>query len=188
MKSRTWIAGASVVLMSMLLPGMVMAQSPPQTRNGWLVGFGLGAGSAGVSGGGSRETGGAVSLRLGYAFQPQFSLELDSNGWSKSQDGATLTFTVTGAALNYYPGAQGFVLRAGIGSGSGKLSASSGNTNVSATESGLGILVGAGYEFRVRRTFAIGPQLDYGWISLDGGKLNYVNGCLGFNWYFIPKS
>jgi hypothetical protein len=184
MKAASGIA-AVVLILAVLTPGQ--AGAFPQTRDGWLVGFGIGGGSAGVSGDDNREGGTAGSFRVGYAFQPEVSLELNSTGWSKSESGTTVTFTVTGVALNYYPGAQGFVLRGGAGLGSASATEKSGSTTFSASESGLGVLLGAGYEFRVRRTFAIGPQIDFGYLNLEDGSVNYVNGCLGLHWYFIPK-
>jgi hypothetical protein len=161
----------------------------PNTRNGWLVGFGIGGGSAGIEASGAssdREAGIAGSFRAGYVIKPQFSLELDSNGWSKEVDGTTVTFSVTSAAVNYYPGNSGLLLRGGVGVGSGKASIQSGSTTVSSTETGFGFLVGAGYELRVMRTFAITPQVEYGWLTTDPFDANYVNGGLGFTWYFLP--
>jgi hypothetical protein len=180
------------VLLSIMiaLPALAAADPHPQTREGWLVGFGVGGGSAAISADGSssdRQGGAAASFRVGYAFQPELSAELNSNGWSKEDAGLTTTFTVTTAAINYYPGAQGVVLRGGVGFGSTSISAKSGGTTVTASESGLGLLVGAAYEFRLGRTFALGPQVEYSYMTLSDFNANYVNLCLGFNWYFIPK-
>jgi len=185
------ISFATLVLLSaVLLPALAAAETHPQTREGWLIGFGVGGGSAGISADGAssdREGGFAASFRAGYAFQPQLSVELDSNGWSKEQDGTTTTFSVGTAAINYYPGAQGIVLRGGVGFGSADVSTQVGSVTLSGSESGFGFLLGAGYEFRVRRTFAIGPQVDFGWMTLDAFDANYVNVGIGFNWYFIPR-
>ncbi len=187
MKSRV-LAAVLTTLLCAVLACPVLAESFPQTRDGWQVGFGVGGGSAGGSGGGSREGGGAGTFHVGYAFQPQVALELNSNAWTKSQDGATVTLSVTTASLSYYPaGAQGLVLRAGAGFGDESVSASSGNLTFSASQTGFGATAGVGYEFRVKRTFAIGPQVDFGWISINGGSDNYINGALGFHWYFIPQ-
>jgi hypothetical protein len=179
------------VLVALLLPSIALAAGPyPQTREGWLVGFGVGGGSAGLTAdnvSSDREGGAAGSFRVGYAFQPQLSLELNTNGWTKEQDGVTVSFSVIAAALNFYPGAQGLVLRGGLGGGSGTAQVQVGSLVVKETKSGFGITAGAGYEFRVTRTFAVGPQVDFGWTSLDTFDANYINGCLGFNWYFIPN-
>jgi len=135
----------------------------------------------------NREGGFAGSLRAGYAFTPEISLELNSNAWVKEQNGTTVTFSVSAVALNYYPGASGLVLRGGVGVGSVDLSSSFGNTTYSSSESGLGLTVGAAYEFRVTRRFAIGPQIDFGWTDQTDYNTNHINGGLGFTWYFIPR-
>ena len=166
------------------------AGSYEQIRHGWLVGFGFGGGSAGVSIPGEstdRESGFAGSLRAGYAFTPEISLELNSNAWLKEQNGTTLTFSVAAAALNYYPGASGFVLRGGVGVGTVDVETTFGSTTVTTSESGLGLTVGAAYEFRVTRRFAIGPQVDFGWTDQQDLNTNHINGGLGFTWYFIPR-
>jgi hypothetical protein len=62
-----------------------------------------------------------------------------------------------------------------------------GNTTVSTDESGLAFTVGGQYEFRVTRRFALGPQIDFSWMTLDSFDANYINGGVSLNWYFIPK-
>jgi hypothetical protein len=178
----------AVALTAITIAGPVRAESFPQTREGWLVGFGVGGGTAGVSGGTNREGGIAGSFRVGYAFNPQVSAGLSSSAWSKSESGVTLTFSVGGPTVEFYPvGAPGLVLRAGAGFGSVSASASSSGGTFTASESGFGALAGVGYEFRVLRTFAISPQVDFGYLTIKGDSANYVNFGLGFNWYFIPK-
>jgi hypothetical protein len=181
----------SVILLAMSLPSLAAAAGPyPQTRQGWLVGFGVGGGSAAISVGSAtsdREAGGAGTFRVGYAFQPQLSLELDANTWTKTENSVTLSFSVATAAINYYPGASGLVLRGGIGSGSADATILVGSHSFKGSESGLGLTFGAAYEFRVTRTFAIGPQLDYSLAKFSDFDSNHMIGSLGFNWYFIPK-
>ncbi len=189
--SRRACAVVSVILLAMSVPSLAAAAGPyPQTRQGWLVGFGVGGGSAAISVDGTssdREAGGAGSFRVGYAFQPELSLELNANTWTKTENSVTLSFSVATAAINYYPGASGLVLRGGIGAGSADATIQVGRTRISGNESGLGLTFGAAYEFRVTRTFAIGPQVDYSLAKFSDFDSNHVIGGLGFNWYFIPK-
>jgi len=190
MKAKSGFISIALVVAA-CVPSLCAAQGPyPSTRQGWLVGFGVGGGAAAVTANGNssdREGGVAGSFRAGYAFQPQLSLELNSNGWSKEENGATLTFSVATAAVNYYPAQTGLVLRGGIGFGSADATVRVNNVTITGTESGFGFTVGAGYEFRVTRTFALGPQVDFGWMTLDSFDANYVNLGLAFNWYFIPR-
>src|SRR5580765_6939505 len=87
----------------------------PHARDGWLIGFGFGGGSAGLTvdgvSGGSREGGGTGSFHLGYAFNPEMALEFYSGAWTKSENGGTVSFSTGTAALTYFPGGQGLLLR-----------------------------------------------------------------------------
>lgn len=189
MKSRAVVL-FTIVFVCASLARTAHAETYPQTREGWLVGFGIGGGTAGVSGSSTREGGTAGSFRVGYAFQPELSIELNSTAWTKSESGTTLTFSVAGPAVAFCPlGSQGLglVLKAGAGLGTVSASSSSGSSTFTASESGFGVLAGAAYEFRLRRTFAIGPQVDFNYLSINGESANYVDFGLGFNWYFIPK-
>ena len=48
---------------------------------------------------------------------------------------------------------------------------------------------GIGYEFRVKRTFALGPTVNYSYISTDSFKADWVDGQLAFTWYFgVPQT
>lgn len=184
------MTGAAALVITMLSSTLAGAETYPQTREGWLVGFGVGGGSAGLSANGessNREGGFAGSFRVGYAFQPQVSLELDSNGWSREEGGTTTTFSVGTVALNYYPGGQAFVLRGGVGFGSADVSTQVGSKTLTGSESGFGLTLGAAYEFRIMRTLALSPQVDFGWMTLSEFDANYINGGLGLTWYFIPK-
>ena len=191
MKARMITAGIALLLAASS-PALCAAQGAhPHARQGWLVGLGLGGGSVGFSANGStsdRTGGGAGNLRVGYAFQPQLSLDLSSIAWTKSENGATLTVDVVTAELGYYPQAlPGLVLRGGVGSGTGDLTLSFGNTSISSTTSGFGFNLGTGYEFRVARTFAIGPSVDFGWTSLSDVDANFINFGIAGTWYFIPR-
>ncbi len=191
MKRWTYVLGV-VLVAATLLPSLVSAAGPyPQTRQGWLVGLGLGGGSAGLTADGEssdRTGGGAGSFRVGYAFQPQLSVDLNSSAWSKSENSTTLTFDVAAIGLSYYPAAvPGLLVHGGIGSGTESGTVVVGNTKFSESQSGLGFSVGAGWEFRLARTFAVGPEVNYGWMSLDSFDANYINGGIAATWYFVPK-
>lgn len=186
-----WIVGCGCALvLASTAAGSAAAGTHPHVRQGWLVGFGIGGGSAGVDVPGvdsDREGGFGGSLRAGYAFNQRISLELGGSAWTREENGVTVAFAATGPTLNYYPGEQGLVLRAGVGSGTGKASVQQGNVTVSTTEDGLGVFGGVGYEFRVTPRFALGPQINVGWMDLDSFNANWVNVELGFHWYFIRR-
>lgn len=179
------------------LAGAAAAGSYPQDRHGFMMGANLGGGTAAVSassGGTSvssdREGGVAGNFRLGWGLNPHLSLGLESNAWSKSENGATVSFAVSALTATFYPNpAQGFYVRAGVGGSSQSLRIDQGGGFFGeATETGFGFTGGTGYEMRLGRHWSLGPALDYGYSTVDvnGGSLsaNYVNFSAAFNWYF----
>jgi hypothetical protein len=181
-------ASMAIAALIFSLPGVAAAGKWPQTRQGWTLGLGVGGGSAAPEGE-ERKGGAAASFRVGYVFTPQLGAGLESNAWSADVDGDTWTFSVSAAALTFYPAPeQGFFLRGGVGVGSVTVDLGSsffGSTHVS--EQGFGVTGGAGYEWRVARTVALAPQVDFSYVSVNDLTANYVNGSLQINWYFIPR-
>lgn len=181
---------ALLVLAALAIPSLAAADPWPQTRaQSWFVGFGIGGGSAGLEIAGfdtDREGGGAGSFRAGYSFTDQLGLGLESNAWTKTEGDVTLSLSTATATLYFYP-AGGLVLRGGIGFGSGSIEIEQSGPNLTADETGFGLSVGAQYDFRVTRTFALGPQVDIAYMTLDTVDANYISGGLSFNWYFIPR-
>ena len=185
------ITGILVGVSLLLTAASARAESYPQTRTGWFIGLAAGVGNAGFAADTERETGAAGSFRFGHALNEQWGLGIESNAWTKNVDDVTFTFNVAGPAVYFYPGSGGLVLRGGVGMGGVRASADAGSVTVSQTESGLGFTAGAAYDFRINRTFSIGPQIDLGWMSIDSGgsneEINYVNLGLSFDGHFIPK-
>jgi hypothetical protein len=167
---------------------MALAGTWPHERDGWTIGLNLGGGTAGIDVSGystDRETGAAGSLRVGHAFRSEFAVGLEGNAWTKEVDNETWTFSFGGPSFTFYPGSQGFYVRGGIGVGAVKYEAQSGGVTLSASDKGFGVLGGMGYEFRVARRFALGPQVDYSYAKIDDSlSINYWNFTLGGNWYF----
>jgi hypothetical protein len=185
--TRSWIhrfraAVAISALGAILLP--LTAEAHPHARPGLFLGLGLGAGSAAETSGGTssaRESGTGGSFRLGYAFNPKFAFGLENNSWFKVGDGGAVTLGTVNAAVTCFP-AEGLVLRAGVGGGYvGAAGDGLGG------EAGSGWTAGAAYEFRIARSFAIGPQFDYSHVSLQTVDENYMNLGLSMNWYFGSK-
>ena len=162
------------------------------TKTGsWFLGITAGAGTAGVTpkGGSSsdRETAPAASFRVGYDMTSMLSLGIQTNGWRKSDtvngNDVTSTFSVTTATAFLHPTAvKGLELRGGVGLGTGDASVSNSGTTVSASQSGFGFNLGAGYAFPVGRSFAIGPSVDFGWMTAKDFDANFVNFGVTFDW------
>jgi hypothetical protein len=106
---------------------------------------------------------------------------MENNSWFKSEEGSAVTLGAVTLAGSFFP-AEGLVLRAGLGEGyEGAAGEGLGG------DAGFAYSVGAAYEFRLTRSFALGPQIDYTHMSLEFADANYYNIGLSMNWYFIPK-
>jgi Outer membrane protein beta-barrel domain len=126
-----------------------------QTRDGFWFSGGLGYGSLGCDNCGSRESGLSGGLSLGGTITPRLLLGVGTEGWTKSQQAATLTVGTLDARVRFYPVTTGgFFLTGGLGIGSVRSSLSGfGST----TETGLGIVMGIGYDVRVAKNTSITP-------------------------------
>jgi len=189
MLARTLAVSLSVALLTLLSATGASAGSYPHERDGMVLGFNVGGGSAGISATGldsNREGGFGGNFRVGYAFSPQVAAGLEGNLWTKSVDNETWTFSFGGPALTYYPGATGFFVRGGVGVGTADYSVDQGGgVTTSVSDDGFGFLVGTGYEWRLGHKFALGPQFDYAHAKVNTDfSVNYFNFTMGLNWYF----
>ena len=126
-----------------------------QIRDGFWFSGGLGYGSLGCDNcSGSRTGGLSGGLSLGGTISPRFLVGVGSDAWAKSEQGATLTVGTLDARVRFYPSATGgFFLTGGLGVGTISGSAS----GYTATETGLGMLFGLGYDVRVARNASLTP-------------------------------
>jgi hypothetical protein len=197
-RSLRWLLATILPALAVLVlvGGAAWAGTWSHERNGAVLGFNVGAGSAGVNvdlGGATassdRETGEAGSLRLGYAVQQNLVLGFEANGWAKTFTSGGYdtkwSFGVGTLGATWYPAHGGFFMRGGVGFGRAQVEFSnSQGTQLKAHDSGLGMTAGLGYEWRLTRTFALGPQVDFGYLDVGNGfTANYVNFTLGLNWF-----
>jgi hypothetical protein len=144
------VAGAITVFS---VVGTAQAQNA-QTRDGFWFSGGLGYGSLGCQDCGSREGGISGGLSLGGTISPRFLLGVGTSGWTKSEQGATLTVGEVDARIRFYPQTHGgFFLTGGVGVGT--VTGSFGG--FSSTETGGGAILGMGYDIRVARNTSITP-------------------------------
>jgi hypothetical protein len=158
------------------------AGAHPDTRQGFFIGLGVARGSMGETSQGysrDRVSGTGGTFRFGYAINPNVALGLENNSFFASKTGSVDALGTSTIAVSIFP-TRGLVLRAGIGAGYGG-SADDGLSG----DFGMGWTAGGAYEFRVARTFAIGPQIDYAHASFQFSDINYINFGLSMNWYFI---
>jgi len=144
---------AVCALGSVAVASLAQAQRAEVRQGFWFSG-GLGYGSLGCDGCGSREGGISGGLSLGGTITPRLLIGVGTSGWTKSEQGARLTVDEIDARVRFYPSRTGnFFVTGGIGYG--ELRASAGG--ISATDTGAGAILGMGYDYRVARNMSITP-------------------------------
>jgi hypothetical protein len=162
-------------LLTVLLASTSFAQQA-QTRDGFWIGGGLGYGSLGCEGCIDRTGAPSGYLKLGTTLRQNILLGIETNGWTKSEFGARLTMGNVSGAVYFYPMASTGLFVKG-GAGYSMLDAS---TDVgSGSESGFGMILGAGYDVRVTRNLSITPVANWFRGSFDGGSANVLQIGLG---------
>jgi hypothetical protein len=125
-----------------------------QVRDGFWFSGGLGYGSLGCDKCGSREGGLSGDLSIGGTISPRFLLGVGAAGWTKSEQGATLTVSTLDARVRFYPSrTRGFFVTGGVGLGSVRGDFG----GFTATETGVGTILGLGWDIRVARNTSITP-------------------------------
>ena len=176
------LALALALITSMSLPAA--AQGNAQTRQGFFISFGFGAASLGCDDcededGEERLNGVNFQLRAGGTLSQRLLIGGEVNGFTKSENDATLTVTHIGPVLQFYPSAQGgFFLKGGLGLATIELDVGA----FSVEQEGFGLTLGLGYDARVGRNFALTPYFDILSSNYDGGSLNQVAFGLAFTW------
>ena len=118
---------------------------------------------------------------LGWAIREDITIGLETIVWANRFEGdfvdrLTWTFSVNTLALTYFPANMGFFVRSGVGLGIASIELDQGlSATVSDTEAGFGFLVAAGYEWRFNERLAIGPEVDYAFIDINGDLTNNVD-------------
>jgi hypothetical protein len=154
---RALLRATSVValVLAALSPRAASAQGHPQTRQGFWFNGGLGYGSLGCQDCGSREGGLSGGLAIGGSLSQKVLLGAGTNAWTKSENGATLSVGTLTALIRFYPSATGgFFLLGGLGVGQVHAEVAGFG---SGTETGVGALVGLGYDIRVGQNVSLTP-------------------------------
>jgi hypothetical protein len=178
---RTIIAAFFLLVMT---AGSAAAQGNPQTREGFWISFGFGYGSLGCDDCEDEEdedrlSGGSGYLRMGGTLSQRLLIGGEINVWGKEEGNVSFTVSNITPVLIFYPSADGgLFLKGGLGLANAdvELGPLSGN------ESGVGLTLGAGYDARVGRNFALTPYFDIAVSSFDGISFNRYSFGLGFTW------
>jgi hypothetical protein len=154
---RALLRATSVValILAATAPRSASAQDVARTRDGFWLNAGMGYGSLGCQDCSSREGSWIGGLALGGSLSQKVLLGAGFNGWTKSESGATLTVGTLTALIRYYPSATGgFFLTGGLGLGSIRAELSGFGSD---SETGVGALVGLGYDVRVGPNVSLTP-------------------------------
>lgn len=178
---------AILILLLVLTTASSALAGRPHERDGFVIGFNLGAGSARVhpdEGADDDSGGGAGAFRLGWAFADQFMVGLEGAAWVNNEDEGDVTLSSSLINFTWYPAASGFFLRAGLGGGKAEVTFPVGDGDLTVSDTGGAFGLGAGHEWRLGTKFALGGALDYHTFSLDGGDFDFLNVTVQLNWYF----
>ncbi len=163
----------SLALLSTVTAVAEAQTARPQTREGFGISVGIGAGMADLSCDGCNfdsETGLSGYLRLGGHLRPNLFLGFESTGWMKEVEGADVTLGFYSAVAQFYPNVEkGLYFKGGLGFSMS--TADDGTDELKA--SGMGFSAGAGYDIRVARNMSVTPYLNY--LRSVGSELK-VNG------------
>lgn len=176
--------GTAILCLGLMVIGTQDAagQDRPQVREGFFIGFGLGWGSLSCDNcGGERESGLSGFLKLGGTINEKLLLGFESNGWTKEEEGVRLSHSNGSAVAYFYPQPEsGFFLKGGIGISNLDLGI---DGLGSASETGLGLVAGLGYDARVGAMLSLSPYANYLYGSFDGGSTNVIQAGIGLTWH-----
>jgi hypothetical protein len=173
-----FVSRSVTVAVALVLAGASVANAQhAQTRKGFWIGFGLGMGSLGFTCDGcisDRESALSGYLKMGGTLSPKLLLGGETNGWTKSEGGTTMTAGNLSLTAYYYPvPAGGLFLRGGLGASSLQITGAD-------AETGLGASIGAGYDIRVGTNFSVTPVLNFNWGKpVTGLGQNFVQFGIG---------
>ena len=157
------------LILAAFSPRAASAQGHAQTRHGFWFNGGLGYGSLGCQDCGSREGGLSGGIAIGGSLSQKVLLGVGTNGWTKSESGATLSVGTLAALIRFYPSSTGgFFLLGGLGVGRVHL----GGAGFDASQTGAAALVGLGYDIRVGQNVSLTPYWNGFAMSSDNTDAN----------------
>jgi hypothetical protein len=201
---RFYFRTAAALAFSLMAIASTASATRPHVRNGFYIGFGLGAGHAtwdwAVPDTDSPSEGSGVgNFRIGGAVRDDVTIGLESSAWVKDYDlevgGATVgnaraSFSAVTFAATWFPGNRGAYLRGGVGFATARGEVHFDElafVGLEATDKGAAILAAGGYEWRLSDKFAVGPQVEFVYLGIDGDvvhNVSIIDGSAQFTWYW----
>ena len=186
----------ALVLAVHLLPVSTSRAGSPHTRDGWMLGLSVGGGpgkfktSTGEDS--STEGGTVVDVRVGRMVSSKVLISGELDAWTRTEGNLDFWFFNFAGCATLYPGnpdtgSGGFYVRGGLGFASVDVDETQGNTTVTYSEDGFGVLAGLGYELRLTRKFALGAGMGINYLFINGDVFDtaqFVPIVADLNWYF----
>jgi len=139
-----------------------------------------------------RENSVSGNFRFGWSVADNLALGLEATSWSKDYAVAdntnlNLMASVTTLALTYFPGNMGLFVRGGLGFSTARAELRMGSSSVEHTEGGMGFLGAVGYEWRLTKKFALGPQVQWAYLNVEDEVLqsaDFMSVTAQATWYW----
>ena len=148
---RSWLTLAVLTL------GALPLSAQASHRKGFFIGFGFGGGGGTVDSD-ENVNGGMGWITLGGTITPRLRLAADFEGMVPKGDNADFSLGTSTFAALYYPSVtSNFFLKGGIGAATVSYTGPGPNGN----GTGLGGVVGAGFDMMVGKKVSITPQLTF---------------------------
>lgn len=142
-----------------------------QTRSGLWFSGGLGYGALGCKDCSGRTGGLTGNVALGGTISQHLLLGAAWSGWTRSENGATLSVGALIAEARVYPSASGrFFLEGGLGLG--VVSASLTGFG-SQSKAGAAAVLGIGYDARIGQHVSLTPYWEGVGVTFSGGDANF---------------
>lgn len=157
---------ALIVVGLLLCATSLMAQqgqTNKHERKGFWIGVGLGYGWLHIEGADGSEGGFSGNFSLGGTISQNVLLGFQTNGWYDSEGGISVGFGTSTAVIHYYPSKTGgLFLTGGLGLGYFRVEDFD-------TQTGVGMVIGGGWDLRVGRNISISP-----FFNIFGSNINSV--------------
>lgn len=154
-----------ILFLTAILAGAAIAE-PRHDRQGFFMGLDLGAAGSGFEFDKGHKTyeyddqsGAALGVRLGYAFNPYVSLSLEGRGFGYTGNDFDYNLCTRTLSVTVYPAGGGFYLRTGLGASRFETELHDDNDDAvieEIDEDGGAIALGLGYDWMLNQHFAIG--------------------------------
>jgi hypothetical protein len=179
MKPRLGVLVAATLLLSAPAPGLGIPRSATGSGSASAAAMGPRRSrlTARTAPGDERQGSFSGFLKLGGTLNQHVLLGVESNGWTKEEEGTRVTIRRPHRNRHRLPtGRRRLFLKAGAGASYLRSEFREGSFSASFDKTGWAVLVGAGYDFRVGRNVSLTPCINYhygkpGDIDVDGEVL-----------------